>query len=114
VTKRRVVNGPGKTRDEMFREARAAYHRRDEEIAQQRIASVNTGSNGDARKERSWWEASGLDPIITPVMDNVANPIDDTIVAETIPAQDTNALRINIIPEKSQEENEPSEKQSAT
>ncbi|KAG9246572.1 G protein-coupled glucose receptor regulating Gpa2-domain-containing protein [Calycina marina] len=99
-TKRRVVAGPGKTQDEMFREAQAAYHRRDEEIAQQRINYVNIGTTGDTRKERSWWEASGLDTIMTPTVEDV-NPMDDVHTTNPGPTHDPNALGIRIsLPER--------------
>jgi len=113
VSKRRVVHGPGKTRDEMFREARAAYRRRDEEMAQQRTENVNMGNNGDSKKERSWWEASGLDPVMSPLAEDDANPIDDAIPAETGSTEDLNALRINIKPKIAEDEKEASEKKSA-
>lgn len=107
------MHGPGKTRDEMFREARAAYRRRDEEMAQQRTENVNMGNNGDSKKERSWWEASGLDPVMSPLAEDDANPIDDAIPAETGSTEDLNALRINIKPKIAEDEKEASEKKSA-
>ena len=64
VSKRRVVRGPGKSREEMVKEARSAYKRRDEEIAQRRVEAAASGANGEAgprKVERSWWDASGFD-----------------------------------------------------
>jgi len=75
-------------------------------MAQRRIEGVNLGANGDAKKEKSWWDASGLDPNITPLLDEVTNPLDTVIIEETRPTQDPNALRINIMPETAQAETE--------
>jgi len=64
VNRRSSVSGPGRTREEMVREARAAYRRRDEELAQRRseITSVATASDAiNIRRERSWWDGLGLD-----------------------------------------------------
>lgn len=70
VSKRRVVRGPGKTREEMVKEARSAYRRRDVEIAQRReraVAATASRANGDERPktkrgDRSWWDdETGLD-----------------------------------------------------
>lgn len=83
--KRRVVNGPGKTREEMVREARAAYRRRDEELAQRKEqvekGHAHTPTDTTKRGERSWWEAAGIDGVVdtsmSPVAEEVANPMED-------------------------------------
>jgi G protein-coupled receptor GPR1 len=86
--KRRVLHGPGKTREEMVREARAAYRRRDEEIAQQRKTLADAvHKEGTRRGERSWWETADTDGAVdismTPVAEEVSNPIEDTIISST-------------------------------
>lgn len=54
--------GPGKTRDEMVREARDAYQRRDDELAQRRnrldLPAVNSeySSSQRSNSERTWWD----------------------------------------------------------
>ncbi|QSZ30226.1 hypothetical protein DSL72_004748 [Monilinia vaccinii-corymbosi] len=55
--------GPGKTRNEMAREARQAYKRRDEELAQRRFeAQAGSGMVGvRGRSDRSWWDVEGID-----------------------------------------------------
>ena len=73
-TKRRAKAGPGKTREEMNREARAAYWRRDEEMAQQKSEAVAAGLQLPDRREKSWWENSGLDGT-TPAME-FPNPVE--------------------------------------
>jgi G protein-coupled receptor GPR1 len=64
VSKRRVVKGPGRTREEMVKEARSAYRRRDEELAQRKVEAAASGANGEAnvrKVERSWWDTTGFD-----------------------------------------------------
>lgn len=67
VSRRKPVKGPGRTREEMVKEARNAYKRRDAELAQLRTtleagndamtASLQAGPESSRRKsERSWWE----------------------------------------------------------
>jgi G protein-coupled receptor GPR1 len=83
VSKRKVVHGPGKTRDEMIREARVAYRRRDEELAQRRMES-GLGSpveSGARRGKREWWENSA-DPEMSPVAEEVSNPVKDIVMSE--------------------------------
>lgn len=58
-SKTKVVHGPGKMRDEMIREARAAYRRRDEELAQRRMESaIGSQLGGAVRREREWWDGA--------------------------------------------------------
>lgn len=71
------MQGPGKTREEMVREARGAYRRRDAEIAQRR--NQVDGSVGNQRRAE-WWEAVGLDGAISPVTEEVSNPMEEVIV----------------------------------
>ncbi|ESZ92857.1 hypothetical protein SBOR_6765 [Sclerotinia borealis F-4128] len=65
--KERQGYGPGKTRNEMAREARQAYKRRDEELAQRRFeAHACTGLVGErGRSDRSWWDVAGIDDLGT-------------------------------------------------
>jgi G protein-coupled receptor GPR1 len=88
LSKRRVVHGPGKTREEMVREARAAYRRRDEESAQQRKTLADAQRiEGNRRGERSWWEAADTDGAVdismSPVPEEESNPTEDTIMSST-------------------------------
>jgi G protein-coupled receptor GPR1 len=88
IRKRRAVHGPGKTREEMVREARAAYRRRDEEIAQQRKTQAEASHADSARRgERSWWEAAGVNGVadlsVSPVAEEVSNPMEDIILSPT-------------------------------
>ncbi|KHJ35450.1 putative plasma membrane g protein coupled receptor [Erysiphe necator] len=57
-----VVNGynsgPGRTRDEMVREARAAYQRRDDELASRRNQLDESGGKYEyPNPQRCWWDA---------------------------------------------------------
>ncbi|KAK0120766.1 hypothetical protein ONS96_010968 [Cadophora gregata f. sp. sojae] len=81
--KRRIVQGPGKTREEMVREARAAYRRRDEEILQRRnqADSNNTGNREPGARRAEWWESVGVDGAMSPVHEE-ANPMDRDIESE--------------------------------
>ncbi|KAK2627686.1 hypothetical protein QTJ16_002332 [Diplocarpon rosae] len=77
--KRGVRHGPGRTREEAVREARAAYWRRDEELAQRRHEAgsvTGTGKRDSARKERSeWWQSVVVDETISPMGEDVTNPM---------------------------------------
>jgi G protein-coupled receptor GPR1 len=85
--KRRVVHGPGKTREEMVREARSAYRRRDEELAQRKEqvekSHADAPAEGTKRGERSWWEAAGIDGVVdtsmSPVAEEVSNPMENIV-----------------------------------
>jgi G protein-coupled receptor GPR1 len=70
----------------MVREARAAYRRRDEEMAQQKKTQADTLQvEGTRRGERSWWEAAGVagvaDLSMSPVAEEVSNPMEDIILS---------------------------------
>jgi len=86
--KRKVVHGPGKTREEMVREARAAYKRRDEEMAQRKEQVVRNNADplaeGARRGERSWWEAAGVDggadTSMSPFAEEASNPMENNAV----------------------------------
>lgn len=83
VRKRRAVQGPGKTRDEMLREARVAYRRRDEELAQRRM-ELQIGprvEGGGLIGEREWWENRG-DAAVSPAAEEIANPVEDATISE--------------------------------
>lgn len=80
--RRSAQHGPGKTREEMVREARAAYQRRDEELAARRNDSC--GPNGEVSKkgERSWWEVPGQDGTMSPVAEETSNPMEDVVLPD--------------------------------
>ncbi|TGO66853.1 hypothetical protein BELL_0930g00020 [Botrytis elliptica] len=65
--KERQGHGPGKTRNEMAREARQAYKRRDQELAQRRFeAQAGNGVVMErGRGDRSWWDVEGADRLGT-------------------------------------------------
>ncbi|KAG4030811.1 hypothetical protein MFRU_011g02630 [Monilinia fructicola] len=94
--KERQGHGPGKTRNEMAREARQAYKRRDEELAQRRFeAQTGSGIVGErGRGDRSWWDVAGIDALgpvsvgvapgvtpMSPVQEEFFLPTDDEIDA---------------------------------
>lgn len=86
--KRTKISGPGKTSEEMVREARAAYRRRDEEMAQQRFKvgqALSTGSPGGRKVEKSWWEDSAqieaLVGEISPGLEQ-SNPMDIAVTED--------------------------------
>jgi G protein-coupled receptor GPR1 len=100
----------------MVREARAAYRRRDEEMAiqQQRLESASLSgqilSGENRRTERSWWEVAGLDAGMSPLTEETpnlterGNPMEEVRTAS--PARtdrNANALKINVIPPSSPE-----------
>jgi G protein-coupled receptor GPR1 len=81
--KRRANVGPGKTNEEMVREARAAYQRRDNEIAHHRLQAGQTLSASPKKVERSWWESAlggfspaleVADPMVEAGIANVSSP----------------------------------------
>lgn len=87
--KERQHRGPGKTRNEMAREARQAYKRRDEELAQRKVeAQAGNGVVGErGRGGRSWWDADGVDGLgavgsgagvaaMTPVQEEFSNAME--------------------------------------
>jgi len=87
-SKRRVASGPGKTREEMTREARVAYRRRDQELAERRNELGQNMQNGEPkRKERDWWEGAGLDG--SPPALEIPNPLDHIIVTEASTPDET-------------------------
>jgi G protein-coupled receptor GPR1 len=72
----KVTAGPGRTRDEMAREASAAYRRREQELVERRNTALETARRG----ERSWWENAGLDgPGMSPLAEEVPNPMDGAL-----------------------------------
>lgn len=84
VGEKRANGGPGRTREEMHRDSRVAYQRRDEEMAERRNESGNL-SKPEAclrRQESHWWDVPGLDGHgdlggMSPVAEEPANPMDD-------------------------------------
>ena len=78
----KVVAGPGRTKDEAVREARAAYRRRDEELAERRCESEQTGFF-TARGERMWWDGAGMETAMTPVSEELSNPMDNILAGDT-------------------------------
>ncbi|KAI9649771.1 G protein-coupled receptor gpr1 [Ciborinia camelliae] len=91
--KERQGHGPGKTRNEMAREARQAYKRRDEELAQRRVeAQASTGMVRDrGRSDRSWWDVAGMDEMgsvgvvtaMSPVQEEFSIQMDEETGNET-------------------------------
>lgn len=76
--KRGTVHGPGKSREEMVREARAAYQRRDVEFAQRRNVTDSVGAAESLRRgERSWWEPVGIHGTISPLNEEISNPMEE-------------------------------------
>lgn len=71
----KTAPGPGRTKDEVVREARAAYRRRDEELAERRNESEQS-RDVVARGRRMWWDGAGMDTAMTPVSEEVTNPMD--------------------------------------
>ena len=76
VGRKRRTLGPGKTRDEMVRDSRAAYQRREEEFALRRLEAVRNEKERGEMRGRSWWEATGLDGAQTP-QEETADSHDD-------------------------------------
>lgn len=74
----RQQSWPGKSRAEMAAEARAAYRRRDQEIAA-KISKAEQSSSCQTRKgrtERSWWDAGPVgDGMMSPVIEDI-DPFD--------------------------------------
>ena len=75
----KTAPGPGRSKDEVVREARAAYRRRDEELAERRSESEQS-RDVTARGGRMWWDGVGMDIAMTPVSEEATNPM-DTILA---------------------------------
>jgi G protein-coupled receptor GPR1 len=113
--KRRKFHGPGKTRDEMVREARAAYQRREEELAQRTLDAVQGTKSGENRRERSWLEAMGLDGAMSTVHEERSNPMEDAEVFSQSSDDETDLTRIGTLPsrevskEKEEVKEEPTE-----
>ncbi|CZS88549.1 related to G protein-coupled receptor [Rhynchosporium graminicola] len=102
--RRSIVQGPGKTREEMVHEARAAYRRRDEEILQRR-KQVDGSYVGHQRelgaKRAEWWENLGVDGAMSPVHEE-GNSMEVAVVfnedtffvgGNTLKASQTKALK---------------------
>lgn len=66
--------GPGRTREEVVREARAAYLRREEELAERRS---EVGHLEAARTERMWWDPVEVDLAMATVAEEAIDPMDD-------------------------------------
>ncbi|TVY86891.1 G protein-coupled receptor [Lachnellula willkommii] len=94
ASKRKVDRGPGKTRGEMVREARVAYRRRDEELAQKQV-EFGLGSREDStapRILREWWEHSA-ETGMSPVAEDISNPMEDIVRSDN--STSTNATLTN-------------------
>lgn len=62
-----------------MRESRAAYQRREGELAQRRLEAVQGAQgaqSGEHRREISWWENTGLDGPVDAVHEESAEPVD--------------------------------------
>ncbi|RDL30673.1 uncharacterized protein BP5553_10018 [Venustampulla echinocandica] len=88
VGKRRSVHhGPGRTREEMVREARQAYQRRDEELAERKVTAVSRSNSITRKTDKDWWDAAkagGLDDLggMSPVAEEISNPMDAVQISE--------------------------------
>jgi G protein-coupled receptor GPR1 len=89
--RRKRRQGPGKTREEMVREARAAYKRREDELAQKRLEVVQGVQTGEHRRERTWWEIGGVDDAVDTVQEETVDPIGD--VQKAAPRSSTGPSR---------------------
>lgn len=76
------VAGPGRTKDQIVRDAKAAYLRRDVELAERRSESEQTGFF-TMRGERMWWDSMGMDTTMTPVTEEATNPLDNILAADS-------------------------------
>ncbi|TVY25321.1 G protein-coupled receptor [Lachnellula hyalina] len=95
ASKRKDVRGPGKTRGEMVREARVAYRRRDQELAQKQVEN-GLGSREDSNAPRilkEWWEHSA-ETGMSPVAEDVSNPMEDIVRSDD--STSTNATLTNV------------------
>jgi G protein-coupled receptor GPR1 len=72
--KRSKFHGPGKTREVMTREARAAYQRREVELAEWRLEAVQRAQNREHRTKRNWWETVDVDGEINVIQEKSAIP----------------------------------------
>ncbi|RDW80485.1 hypothetical protein BP5796_05183 [Coleophoma crateriformis] len=77
-------HGPGKTRQEMAREAMQAYRRRDEEMAERRRDSGNFEA-ARVKPERSWWDDRPADEtpdlrLMSPVTEERSHPMEDALL----------------------------------
>lgn len=92
VRERTARTGPGKTRDEMVREARAAYQRRDEELAARRgglaAPKGHTPILPSKKMGRSWWEFSGQDGAMSPVTEDTSNPMENVRAPDVFDDED--------------------------
>lgn len=77
---------PGRTKDEVVRETRAAYQRRNEEIAQRQSESEQPRSF-NLRGDRMWWDAAGMETAMTPVFEEPVNPMDSILAADSPPME---------------------------
>lgn len=86
VGERRAKGGPGRTREEMHRDSRVAYQRRDEEMAERRKIEPGNLSKPEAcfqRRESHWWDVPGFDGAhvdlggMSPVAEEPTDPMDD-------------------------------------
>lgn len=77
--KRRVVDGPGKTREEAVREAAAAHQRREDE---RRIyeARLSTTPRNPVARRAEWWDTIGVDGAMSAVWEEVSSLHEDIIV----------------------------------
>jgi G protein-coupled receptor GPR1 len=87
MSENKTVYGPGRTRDEMVRDARAAYRRRDEELAERRTDASQTEQIGDdttSGVEMAWWESMALDGTMrNSVADELSKLRDDVVTTDS-------------------------------
>jgi len=100
----------------MVREARAAYQRRDEELAQRRTEADILPTR---RIERSWWESTGIDgvrdSVMSPVAEEVSNPMEDFVVLDENTRSDGDiCMKVETGHSRDAEEQETTENLTAT
>jgi G protein-coupled receptor GPR1 len=77
---------PGRTKDEVVRETRAAYQRRNVEIAE-RQSETEQPRPFNVRGDRMWWDAAGMETAMTPVFEEPVNPMDSILAANSPPME---------------------------
>lgn len=114
--KRRKFHGPGKTRDEMVREARAAYQRREEELAQRRLEAVRGAQKGERKRERTWWEAAGLDGAMRTVQEEHSDSLEDIEASVSTQSWDdeTDETRVETSPSRETSKERANDKEKPT
>ncbi|TAQ91578.1 hypothetical protein B7494_g52 [Chlorociboria aeruginascens] len=88
VSKGRVDSALGKSREDVVKDSRVPYQRRDVELAERRSEVERPG--GNERKDRSWWDNAGFSPLeihcetMTLVTEEIFSPIESGTSADPI------------------------------